>query len=528
MYLRISRRRNGPKSSINSIIDPRSLNNGVAYGITPSLAYGSPLEGSLAADHFRSIISNEHAFLNFGRKPPLFNDICDSIHRRNLASSLLFDRPPPVDYSMPRTATYGMDSPNTVDMSQPGHRLFFASKDMDMVQNSINDNRDGDHFDEIYDGKSSDSLKSIHRTNQTDRRPDEFKNRPAWRDDDLFEGDYLYFDEFTVEEINKLSEQKSHINGTRRIKRYDSTLDRQVVWPKGIVPYVIEDVLTRELRGILAVSMKTIEKNSCVRFIPHAEYVLDKTVYPLLIKKEDRHRCISTIGIDGSRTNEQHSRKDRDDFVDVLWQNVQQNKTKNFAKYSFPFATYTPYDYTSILHYEDTAFSVDPDQGYKTMEPRMRNHRITFNDKMSMFDIIKLNKHYGCGEDAKECRDRLPVSKCQVIGLGMVRFGSWKPDDAKCLDEHWAFQNCPLTCGLCFKFSKNNRRVIRRWKRSLTINDINTTGSLLSVSGDEESQKDNMPYHCITWKRNGYCTHEKYKIFMKKNCASTCELSSNT
>lgn len=51
------------------------------------------------------------------------------------------------------------------------------------------------------------------------------------------------------------------------------------------------------------------------------------------------------------------STRERDDYVTIIWKNIQEDRKKNFKRreeYSmYPF----PYDYNSILHYPQRAFS---------------------------------------------------------------------------------------------------------------------------------------------------------------------------
>ena len=52
----------------------------------------------------------------------------------------------------------------------------------------------------------------------------------------------------------------------------------------------------------------------------------------------------------------EQSRKDRDDFVDILWRNIQPKMHGNFQKSHGDFLG-APYDTCSVMHYYDTAFS---------------------------------------------------------------------------------------------------------------------------------------------------------------------------
>lgn len=74
--------------------------------------------------------------------------------------------------------------------------------------------------------------------------------------------------------------------------------------------------------------------------------------------------CISALGF-----HHMQSSPDRDEYVKINWQNIKQNKTHNFRKYSSSSVTNFnfSYDYRSIMHYHQYAFSINDDG--PTIEP---------------------------------------------------------------------------------------------------------------------------------------------------------------
>ena len=70
-------------------------------------------------------------------------------------------------------------------------------------------------------------------------------------------------------------------------------------------------------------------------------------------------------------THEQN-REDRDKFVRIVEDDISElSQQKNFEKKSSLFSSYgTPYDYNSIMHYDEYAFSVS---GNKTIIPLQTN-----------------------------------------------------------------------------------------------------------------------------------------------------------
>lgn len=55
------------------------------------------------------------------------------------------------------------------------------------------------------------------------------------------------------------------------------------------------------------------------------------------------------------------SATDRDDYVEILWENIKPGKEHNFNKYGSDKITDfgVGYDYGSVMHYSRTSFSVD-------------------------------------------------------------------------------------------------------------------------------------------------------------------------
>lgn len=55
----------------------------------------------------------------------------------------------------------------------------------------------------------------------------------------------------------------------------------------------------------------------------------------------------------------EHSRDDRDDYINIISKNIDKNHLNNFLKAPDGFTSSfgVPYDYASILHYSSVAFS---------------------------------------------------------------------------------------------------------------------------------------------------------------------------
>jgi hypothetical protein len=145
------------------------------------------------------------------------------------------------------------------------------------------------------------------------------------------------------------------------------------LWPNGVIPYVIKDGHPGVKMIIHAINhVNTYTNLSLIPRTTEANYVefVDDTP----------NSCSSSIGMIGGRQRinvvsacgtgatiheighaagmfHEQSRNDRDDFVDVLYQNIQTGKEHNFEKGGSSIAGVGMYDYGSIMHYGAYSFT---------------------------------------------------------------------------------------------------------------------------------------------------------------------------
>ncbi|KAK3719746.1 hypothetical protein QZH41_011021, partial [Actinostola sp. cb2023] len=108
----------------------------------------------------------------------------------------------------------------------------------------------------------------------------------------------------------------------------------------------------------------------------------------------------------------EQSRRDRDKHVMINWSNIAKGARSNFEKYPHGEADYlnAPYDYLSIMHYPQYAFSRN---GHRTIVPIRSGVRIGQRRGFSKVDIQQINKLYGCSGGVGPTRPptRSPVGK---------------------------------------------------------------------------------------------------------------------
>ncbi|XP_022907480.1 zinc metalloproteinase nas-13-like [Onthophagus taurus] len=93
----------------------------------------------------------------------------------------------------------------------------------------------------------------------------------------------------------------------------------------------------------------------------------------------------------------QQSATERDDYVEIVWENIQSGTENNFAKHAADVITNfgEPYDYGSVLHYGAYAFSKNGEKTIITLDPEAE---IGQRYGMSEIDVNKVNIMYGCGK----------------------------------------------------------------------------------------------------------------------------------
>ncbi|CAF1379247.1 unnamed protein product [Rotaria sordida] len=103
-----------------------------------------------------------------------------------------------------------------------------------------------------------------------------------------------------------------------------------------------------------------------------------------------QHELIHVLGF-----HHEHNRADRDDHIIINLDNVNEAEKYNFEKRRQEDLTdlYTKYDYDSIMHYSQTAFSKN---GRPTMVPKKSGVQIGHSKNLSPIDIEEIRRFYGC------------------------------------------------------------------------------------------------------------------------------------
>ncbi|RCN39394.1 astacin [Ancylostoma caninum] len=190
------------------------------------------------------------------------------------------------------------------------------------------------------------------------------------------------------------------------------------LWPNARIPYAISPHYTPHERALLARAVKQYHEKTCIRFVPRSGGEPDY----LFIGKVDG--CFSEVGrtsgvqvlsLDNGCMEyatiihemmhvvgfyHEHERWDRDNFIDIIWQNIDRGALDQFGKVDLSKTSYygQPYDYKSILHYDSLAFSKN---GFPTMLPKQKSATIGNAKDFSEVDLAKINRMYNCPAENK-------------------------------------------------------------------------------------------------------------------------------
>ncbi|OWA50649.1 putative Astacin-like metalloendopeptidase [Hypsibius exemplaris] len=224
----------------------------------------------------------------------------------------------------------------------------------------------------------------------------------------LFERDIMGVDSESVEQ-GSLSGGKNGVS------------NEAARWPNAEVPYVFSKLYERDAarKHIVLTAMRGFDR-TCVRFIPR------KNERDYIVINAGNRLCASFVGNQhqgkqdvflsiGACTDElgkiQHelmhaigfyheqSRIDRDDYVEINWDNVQSRG--DFQRYDNTTAFGLPYDFGSILHYgtndlgiNESVWTIRPLLQYRANYSSAIGQRLWLSDS----DEEKINRMYKCGK----------------------------------------------------------------------------------------------------------------------------------
>jgi hypothetical protein len=185
-------------------------------------------------------------------------------------------------------------------------------------------------------------------------------------------------------------------------------------WPSGIVPYEFDEQLPWKNKEDVLSAIERWQRVTHVIFMPlTAENRALYNDYVVFVPEAGR-LCASFVGRQGGRQVVQlstrcdvmttvheighvlglwheQSRLDRDQYIRILWENIEEQSKYNFEQHLTDGIDHDAYDYQSVMHYSAHAFSKN---GKETIVPLQEGAVIGQRKDISPLDKAAVNAMY--------------------------------------------------------------------------------------------------------------------------------------
>jgi len=325
----------------------------------------------------------------------------------------------------------------------------------------------------------------------------------------MVEYDMLYkMDTYnSMREEMTMAEEADQEGGRKKRKAIAASRYR---WPNNRVPYEISSTFTSSERALIMSAISDYHRYTCIRFAPYTSRDTNRVVF------QNGGGCSSYVGTIGGRQpislapgcrykgiiihemghaigfQHEQTRPDRDGFVYINTANIQSGVEYNFMRYSSNQVNNygVDYDYTSVMHYSQYAFSRNGRPTIQARDARFQN-AMGNRDGLSFKDIALANKIYDCASD-NNCAART----CPT--------GGFQGQDCQCYCDSGS-RSSPL------KVCDGQAVTTPAPTRSTTM----------------ASMCENKNQYCARWANAGYCTGQ-YETYMMTNCQLSCNYCSMT
>ncbi|XP_064612390.1 MAM and LDL-receptor class A domain-containing protein 1-like isoform X2 [Liolophura sinensis] len=203
--------------------------------------------------------------------------------------------------------------------------------------------------------------------------------------------------------------------------RRNAVRDHDAIWMSRVVPYTLDESYSPDVRHEIHLALTEFENLTCIKFKPVEDEVDFIRITPL-------KGCFSPVGRKGGPQDvsigtgcnnkgtimheimhalgfwHEHSRPDRDHYIEIMWDNIAEDHKHNFNKFDFDEIDTlgAPYDYGSIMHYAANTFAAD--RSVPTIVPKFPTRDELGQRKgLSATDVLKIRKLYNC--NISQCRD---------------------------------------------------------------------------------------------------------------------------
>lgn len=186
------------------------------------------------------------------------------------------------------------------------------------------------------------------------------------------------------------------------------------LWPGAVIPYKMDPGLSTVKKNEILLAMAVWESQTVIHFLAlNADNEKNYNDY-ILFRPSEGKSCFSAVGRQhgeqvirlAARCHtmsiahelghaiglwHEQSRWDRDAYVEVVWENIQEDHLYNFNQRLNEGQDIGEYDYDSIMHYSAYAFSKN---GQPTLIPRQKSFQIGQRTHLSAGDIASVNALY--------------------------------------------------------------------------------------------------------------------------------------
>jgi len=236
----------------------------------------------------------------------------------------------------------------------------------------------------------------------------------------IVEGDIVLGDADEIESSWDASPPDDRSDGTRTtrqalIAKRGKGGTCQQLWPNGVVRFRFSGAINAVDRQTIRNAMDDIENNTNIQFVSRSD---NSNNFIEFVPSGSSNAGSADVGYTGERQEvrllvgtsrglvihellhalgawHEQTRNDRDRYVNILWNNILQDKKSNFEIHSSDGLDIGEYDYNSIMHYSSTTFGRQASGGGRQTTIRPTTSGVSLgNTRLSTGDIDGLRQLY--------------------------------------------------------------------------------------------------------------------------------------